>query len=62
MDLASKCYFITDTLARSYNPETAGVTGFLVDLDGTVYRPDGLIRGAKEFHEWLVETGARQRA
>jgi len=43
--------------AKLYNPDTAGVTGFLVDLDGTVYRPDGLIRGAKEFHEWLVETG-----
>jgi ribonucleotide monophosphatase NagD (HAD superfamily) len=42
---------------KRYNPETADVTGFLVDLDGTVYRPDGLIRGAKEFHEWLVQSG-----
>jgi len=33
-----------------------GVTGFLIDLDGTVYRPGSLIPGAEKFYRWLVET------
>lgn len=33
------------------------IDGFLIDLDGTMYNPDGLIPGALDFHEWLVRTG-----
>lgn len=40
-----------------YNPATSGITGFLIDLDGTMYRPDGLIEGAKEFYAWLRDSG-----
>lgn len=43
-------------LIESYDPATSGVTGFLIDLDGTMYSPGGLISGAKEFYEWLIET------
>eukprot|EP00966_Prymnesium_polylepis_P324982 7380979-Prymnesium_polylepis.1 len=35
----------------------SNITGFLIDLDGTMYTPDGLIPGALELHEWLVRTG-----
>jgi len=44
------------TLPPEYDPTTSDVTGFLIDLDGTMYRPGGLIPGAKEFFDWLVES------
>jgi len=33
------------------------VDGFLVDMDGTMYRPGALIPGAILFHEWLRTSG-----
>ena len=42
---------------RRYDPSTSEITGFLIDLDGTVYRPKALIPGACAFHEFLVSTG-----
>ena len=47
----------TDVPTRRYNPTLSRITGFLIDLDGTVYRPNSLIAGASTFHEWLVSTG-----
>ena len=43
--------------ARRYDPSNSAITGFLIDLDGTVYRPNSLIAGACAFHEYLVSTG-----
>ena len=40
-----------------YDPESSGFTGFLIDLDGTMYEPGGLLPGAQEFYKWLVESG-----
>ena len=38
-----------------YDPDTSGITAFLIDLDGTMYRPGALIEGAQEFHgTWLT--------
>ena len=31
--------------------------GFLIDLDGTMYDPSGLLPGAREFYAWLLATG-----
>jgi ribonucleotide monophosphatase NagD (HAD superfamily) len=45
------------TTTRRYDPALSRITGFLIDLDGTVYRPNSLIAGACTFHEWLVSTG-----
>jgi ribonucleotide monophosphatase NagD (HAD superfamily) len=42
---------------RRYDPALSRITGFLIDLDGTVYRPNSLMPGASDFHEWLVSTG-----
>lgn len=36
-----------------YDPKTSEITGYLIDLDGTMYRPGGLIPGAKEFYTFL---------
>lgn len=44
-------------LAAHYNPETSPVTAFLIDLDGTMYDPAGLLPGAASFYRWLVESG-----
>jgi ribonucleotide monophosphatase NagD (HAD superfamily) len=30
------------------------VTGFLIDLDGTTYRPGSLVSGAKCFYQWMI--------
>ena len=46
-----------DGPTRRYDPTLSRITGFLIDLDGTVYRPNSLIAGACTFHEWLVSTG-----
>ena len=32
------------------------ITAFLVDLDGTMYKPGGLIPGAKSFVQWMEST------
>ena len=40
-----------------YDPATSGITGFLIDLDGTMYHPAGLLPGAAEFYSWLVASG-----
>jgi hypothetical protein len=40
---------------KPYDPSTSGVTGFLIDLDGTIYKPGGLIAGARKFVSYLVE-------
>lgn len=42
---------------KLYDAELSGITGFLIDLDGTMYRPGGLIDGAEDFYSWLVQTG-----
>ena len=44
--------------ATPYDPSSAGVTGFLIDLDGTMYDPAGLLPGASAFYHWLVASGA----
>ena len=44
-------------LATPYDPSSAGVTGFLIDLDGTMYDPAGLLPGASAFYHWLVASG-----
>ena len=31
--------------------------GYLIDLDGTMYMPQGLIEGAEEFFRWLRASG-----
>ena len=46
-----------DGPTRQFDPTLSRITGFLIDLDGTVYRPNSLIAGACTFHEWLVSTG-----
>ena len=38
-------------------PYADKITGFLIDLDGTMYTPDGLIPGALSFYRWLKATG-----
>ena len=43
--------------ARRYDPHTSAISGYLIDLDGTVYRPNSLINGAISFHEFLISTG-----
>ncbi|KOO27505.1 had-superfamily subfamily iia [Chrysochromulina tobinii] len=42
---------------RQYDPALSRITGFLIDLDGTVYRPNSLMPGASDFHEWMLSTG-----
>ena len=44
-----------ETLIPKYNPHDQShcAEAFVLDLDGTVYQPDGLIPGAKEFFEYL---------
>ena len=44
--------------AKQYCPRTSGVTGYLIDLDGTMYEPGNLIPGARAFYRWLLDTGA----
>mmetsp|Transcript_6096 Transcript_6096/g.10823 ORF Transcript_6096/g.10823 Transcript_6096/m.10823 type:complete len:410 (-) Transcript_6096:1809-3038(-) len=39
-----------------YDAETSTVTGFLIDLDGTMYSPDGLLPGALHFFQWLLDS------
>ena len=36
--------------ATEYDPSTSGVDGFLIDLDGTMYQPGGLLHGASDFY------------
>ena len=43
--------------ARCYDPDVSKITGFLIDLDGTMYQPGSLIPGASAFYDWLVSTG-----
>ena len=38
------------TQAAEYDPDTSGVDGFLIDLDGTMYQPGGLLNGASDFY------------
>eukprot|EP00966_Prymnesium_polylepis_P065994 1531161-Prymnesium_polylepis.1 len=40
-------------LCQGYDARTSGITGFLIDLDGTTYEPGGLIPGARRFYKWL---------
>jgi len=40
----------------------AGLEGYLIDLDGTMYEPGRLLPGAQEFYSWLrYEQGVRIR-
>jgi ribonucleotide monophosphatase NagD (HAD superfamily) len=48
---------MTDVFVPPYDPETSGITGFLIDLDGTMYLESGLIPGAVRFFEWMKDTG-----
>ena len=43
--------------ARPFEAATSGCDGFLIDLDGTMYQPGGLLPGAREFYWWLVDSG-----
>ena len=40
-----------------FDAEASDVTGFLIDLDGTIYDPAGLLPGAADFYAWLLSTG-----
>ena len=40
-----------------YDATIADIDGFLIDLDGTIYRPGSLLPGAQEFYAWLTSTG-----
>ena len=42
---------------RRYDPCHSQVSGFLIDLDGTIYRPGMLIPGAEQFYGWLRARG-----
>lgn len=33
------------------------MSGFLIDLDGTMYDPSGLLPGATAFYQWLLDSG-----
>ena len=44
-------------MATQYDSATSGVTGFMIDLDGTMYDPAGLLPGAAAFYSWLVQSG-----
>ena len=48
---------LTSHSPTKYDPHSSPISGFLIDLDGTVYRPNALIAGTRHFHEWLVHTG-----
>ena len=43
--------------AVPYSPHASGITAFLIDLDGTLYEPGGLLPGAREFYAWLKRAG-----
>ncbi|EOD25403.1 hypothetical protein EMIHUDRAFT_460753 [Emiliania huxleyi CCMP1516] len=34
-------------------PDRSPIRGFLIDLDGTMYEPEGLLPGAAAFYDWL---------
>jgi ribonucleotide monophosphatase NagD (HAD superfamily) len=44
---------------KHHSPElfiaNRGITGYILDLDGTIYKPGGLIDGAREFVAWLLD-------
>ena len=40
--------------AERYCPDRSPIRGFLIDLDGTMYEPAGLLPGAAAFYAWLV--------
>eukprot|EP00729_Bicosta_minor_P017233 gene17233-27244_t len=44
-----------------YDPDTCGITAFLIDLDGTMYRPGALIDGAQEFHGAKGSPGVQKK-
>ena len=46
-----------DDSTRPFEPATSDCDGFLIDLDGTMYQPGGLLPGAREFYRWLVDSG-----
>ena len=46
-----------DGSTRPFEPATSDCDGFLIDLDGTMYQPGGLLPGAREFYRWLVDSG-----
>jgi ribonucleotide monophosphatase NagD (HAD superfamily) len=41
---------------RVYNASLSPLEAFLIDLDGTVYRPGGLVDGAKDFYDWMLKS------
>ena len=47
---------VDSSSARRYDPQTSKISGFLIDLDGTLYEPGGLLPGAKDFYAWLRRT------
>jgi ribonucleotide monophosphatase NagD (HAD superfamily) len=47
----------TMPLPQLYDPHSTGIKGFLIDLDGTIYRPGHLIPGSRTFYSWLLASG-----
>lgn len=45
------------TPAKNSCPVLPEIKAFLIDLDGTMYLPDGLVPGAKSFVQWMNATG-----
>ncbi|EOD33940.1 hypothetical protein EMIHUDRAFT_229032 [Emiliania huxleyi CCMP1516] len=45
---------IDEAELTTFDAATSDVTGFLVDLDGTVYRPGSLLPGSRAFLAWYV--------
>jgi len=48
-----------DVPARLYNATASAskIDGYLIDLDGTMYQPGGLLPGARDFYCWLLDSG-----
>jgi ribonucleotide monophosphatase NagD (HAD superfamily) len=47
--------FLVFSWAHADCSSLSEIEGYLIDLDGTIYNPLGLITGAKTFVEWLID-------
>mmetsp|Transcript_67853 Transcript_67853/g.112804 ORF Transcript_67853/g.112804 Transcript_67853/m.112804 type:complete len:711 (+) Transcript_67853:127-2259(+) len=47
----------SDVYTRVFDPRCSHISGFIIDLNGTICRPGSLLPGARSFHSWLLRTG-----
>lgn len=40
-------------IPEAYDAQTSGIEGYLIDLEGTMYTPGGLVPGAVQFLTWM---------